>query len=249
MISAEQSHFNDRAENYETEIGPDYPQSLKWQLIKKYSNEGDKVVDIGGANGRHAVDLACANRDVTCIDLSLGMLNKMRSRERFSALADQQKPKPIVAQAQSVPLASNSVDLAYCYATLLLLPDQDKAISELVRIVRTGGHVIVDIARPWNFGWLYWHRHYKKLGFPGIFPLSNKTTQKLFANLGCCPVETIPTGFLTQLLYLPLIEKKTSLRRWIHNASDAPDLDGKVTAKVSIFANREYIVLRKDNSL
>lgn len=249
MISVEKSHFNERAESYETEIGEDYPQALKWQLIKKYSEQGDEVVDIGGANGRHAIDLAEENRDVICIDLSLGMLNKMRSRESFFALEDQRKPKPIVANAQSVPLASNSVDLAYCYATLLLMRDQDKAISELVRIVRPGGHVIVDIARPWNFGWLYWRRHYRKLGFPGIFPLSNKATRQLFSRLGCYPVETIATGFLTQLLYLPYVEQKTSLRHWIHSNGEGPDLDGKVTAKVPLLANREYIVLRKDNRL
>lgn len=249
MNSKEQTHFDERADGYETEIGQDYPQVLKWQLIEKYSNGNDKVVDIGGANGRHAVDVAHAGRDVTCIDLSFGMLNKMRQRRRFCALNKYSQPKPIVAKAQAIPLASNSVDLAYCYATLLLMRDQDKAISELVRIVRPGGHVIVDIARPWNFGWLYWRWHYRKLGFPGIFPLSNKATRKLFSRLGCYPVETIATGFLTQLLYLPYVEQKTSLRHWIHSNGAGPDLDGKVTAKVPLLANREYIVLRKDNRL
>lgn len=249
MISAEQSHFNNRAEDYETDIGADYPQTLKWQLIKKYTDENDMVVDVGGANGRHAVDLAQAGRKVTCIDLSLGMLNKMRRRKSFLALEDHLKPKPIVAKAQSLPLASNSVDLAYCYATLLLIPDQEKAVTELARIVRPGGHVIVDIARPWNLGWIYWRHHYKKLGFPGIFPLNIKTTQKLFSDLSCVAVETIATGVLTQLLYIPFLEKKTSLRHWIHNVHETPDLDGKITAKFPKLANREYIVLRKDNRL
>lgn len=249
MTSHEQIHFDGRAETYETEIGQEYPQALKWWLLRKYSSEGEQVVDVGGASGRHAIELACVNRDVTCIDLSFGMLKKMSVRDSFDALENFQKPKPIVAKAQSIPLASQSVDLAYCYATLLLMRDQDKAISELVRIVRPGGHVIVDIARPWNFGWLYWRRHYRKLGFPGIFPLSNKATGKLFSRLGCYPVETIATGFLTQLLYLPYVEQKTSLRHWIHSNGEGPDLDGKVTAKVPLLANREYIVLRKENRL
>ncbi|MBO6806243.1 MULTISPECIES: class I SAM-dependent methyltransferase [unclassified Thalassospira] len=249
MTSKEQMHFDLRASSYETDIGQDYPQALKWQLIEKYSQPGNTVVDVGGANGRHAVDLAGLRREVTCVDLSPSMLLQMRKRDEFRALPQKQRPRPVVSRAQQLPISSNSVDMSYCFATLLLMPDQEKAISELVRIVRPGGYVILDIARPWNLGWIYWRRHYKKHGFPGIYPLSFKRTNTLFRGLKCHLEEKVATGFLSQLLFLPRVESRTKLREFIHAAGQSPDLDGRITGKVPLLANREYIVLRKDNRL
>lgn len=245
MNTTEQQHFNERAAGYETEIGTEYPQALKWRLIEKYSGAGQTIVDIGGANGRHAVDLARHGRKVTCVDLSPGMLEQMRLRDEFLILPEEQRPTPVVSKAQCLPIASNSADMAYCFATLLLMPDQEEAISELVRIVKPGGFIILDIARPWNVSWFYWDRHYKKLGFPGIFPLSSARTKKLFLNLNCSMLEKIATGFLSQLLYLPFIENGTNLRSWIHKKGQSPDIDGKMTAIIPGFANRDYIVLQK----
>ncbi|WP_417835680.1 class I SAM-dependent methyltransferase [Thalassospira tepidiphila] len=249
MTSREQAHFNLRASSYETEIGQDYPQALKWSLIEKYSRLGNTVVDVGGANGRHAVDLAQLGCDVTCVDLSPSMLLQMCQREEFLAIPETKRPRPVVSKAQQLPIQSNSVDMSYCFATLLLMPDQEKAISELVRIVKPGGYIILDIARPWNLGWIYWRRYYKKLGFSGIFPLSFQRTNTLFKNMKCHLVEKVATGFLSQLLFLPLIESRTKLRGVIHAARQSPDLDGRITSKIPLLANREYIVLRKDSRL
>lgn len=249
MTSKEQEHFNLRASSYETDIGQDYPQILKWQLIKKYAQSGSTVVDVGGANGRHAVDLAGLGCEVTCVDLSPRMLMQMRLREEFLSIPESQRPKPIVSKAQELPISSNSADISYCFATLLLMPDQEKAISELVRIVKPGGFIILDISRPYNFGWVYWHQYYKKHGLPGIFPLTFRRSNTLFRELGCDIQEQIATGFLSQLLLLPLVERKTKLRGVIHAAGHAPDLDGRITEKVPFLANREYIVLQKGNRL
>ena len=249
MTSIEQTHFDLRASSYETEIGQEYPQTLKWHLIKKYSKLGDRVVDVGGANGRHAVDLAKLGCDVTCVDLSPNMLLQMCQRDEFWAIPESQRPRPIVSRAQRLPIASNSVDMSYCFATLLLMPDQEEAISELVRIVKPGGFVILDIARPWNLGWIYWRLYYKKQDFPGIFPMHFKRTTALFQDLRCHVQEKVATGFLSQLLFLPLIESRTKLRSFIHAKGHAPDLDGRITGKVPLLANREYIVLQKDDHL
>jgi ubiquinone/menaquinone biosynthesis C-methylase UbiE len=245
VTSTEQKHFNERAAGYETEIGEEYAQALKWQLIEKYSETGQTVIDVGGANGRHAVDLSCLGRKVICVDLSPGMLKQMCKRKEFLAITQEQRPIPVVSAAQSLPITNNSADMAYCFATLLLMPDQGNAIAELVRTVKPGGYIILDIARPWNIGWLYWRNHYKKIGFPGIFPLSAGNTRKLFRDLRCTVIESIATGFLSQLLYLPFVESRTRLRSLIHSTRQAPDLDGKISARIPTFANREYIVLQK----
>lgn len=246
MNTNEKRHFNSCAPNYETEIGEEYPQWLKWHLIEKHVPAGRRVADIGGANGRHAIDaarkLSC---EVICVDLSEGMLQQLKTRAGLSEDRNTKSPFPVVAKAQEIPISDSSVDAAWCYATLLLMPDQKTAISEIVRIVRPGGIIILDIGNIWNLGWVYWRRFYKKLGFPGIFPLSLRRSRKLASALGCEIIENTPTGLLSQLLYLPLVDKRTNLREKIHAHGRYPDLDGRWSSKVPFLANRYYLVLRK----
>lgn len=244
-----QKHFDSQAANYETEIGEEYPQWLKWHLIKKHVQAGSRVADIGGANGRHAIDaaqeLSC---EVVCIDLSEGMLRQLSKRANRTDFLQQVSAYPVLAKAQEIPLRDNCLDAAWCYATLLLMPDQKVAISEIVRIVKPGGTIILDIGNIWNLGWIYWRRFYRKRGFPGIFPLSLRDSRVLIQELGCEIVENIPTGFLSQLLYLPLLDKMTTLRQKIHEQGKYPDIDGHLSSKVPVFANRYYFVLKKKDA-
>lgn len=246
MNNHEKKHFDSCAAAYETDIGEEYPQWLKWNLIEQYVQPGSRVADIGGANGRHAIDavseLSC---QAVCVDLSEGMLQQLKTRSRNAGAVGKTMPYPIVAKAQSIPLSDCCVDAAWCYATLLLMPDQKKAISEIVRIVKPGGIVILDIGNVWNVGWLYWRRFYKKIGFPGIFPMSLRRIRALANDLNCEIVENIPTGILTQLLYLPLVDKATGLRETIHKKGDHPDIDGRWSALFPLLANRYYLVLNK----
>ncbi|WP_102783205.1 class I SAM-dependent methyltransferase [Thalassospira sp. GB04J01] len=246
MNKVEQQHFDACASVYETEIGEEYPQWLKWHLIEKYAKHGDRVVDIGGANGRHALDaalkVAC---ETICVDISEGMLKQLKQRPDYLLAEVESRPTPVVASALELPIHDETVDLAWSYATLLLIPDQQTAISEMVRIVKPGGIVILDIGNVWNLGWLYWRRFYLKRGFPGIFPMSRRQIGKLVHALGCQTLEDIPTGILSQILLLPYIDKVTRLRDRIHKKGAYPDLDGRCSKLLPIFANRYYLVLRK----
>ncbi|MCC4241951.1 class I SAM-dependent methyltransferase [Thalassospira povalilytica] len=246
MSSYDQKHFDSCAESYETEIGEEYPQWLKWNLLEKHIRKGARVADIGGANGRHARDvagkLAC---DVVCVDLSEGMLRQLKARSMETGKTNGQVPAPVVARAQAIPLADGSMDAAWCYATLLLMPDQEVAISEIARIVKPGGTIILDIGNRWNLGWIYWQRFYKKRGFPGIFPLSRSAIRDLAVKLDCEIIENVPTGILSQLMYIPFVDKHTPLRRLIHKQGQYPDIDGRCSAMLPVFANRFYVVLKK----
>jgi SAM-dependent methyltransferase len=173
------------------------------------------------------------------------MLQQLKKRASLIDSTKDKTPYPVVAKAQEIPIQTNSVDVAWCYATLLLMPDQKIAISEIVRIVKGGGIIILDIGNVWNLGWIYWKRFYKKLGFPGIFPLSLRKIRKLAGDLGCDIVENVPTGLFSQLLYLPLVDKRTNLRRQIHALGKYPDLDARWSARFPVFANRYYVVLKK----
>lgn len=243
-----QRHFDSRAANYETEIGEEYPQWLKWHLIEKYTPHGGCAVDVGGGNGRHAIDVALKFECYTfCIDLSEGMLVAMNDRANAAALSKSamQRLHAICASAPLLPIKDASADIAWSYATLLLLPDQEAAIAELMRVVKPGGFVILDIGNVWNFGWLYWRRYYRKRGFPGIFPMSRRRVQALIDNLGGDVVEDIPTGVLSSFLLLPFFDRYPVFRRLIHKNGRYPDLDGRVSKWMPLFSTRHYFVVHK----
>jgi ubiquinone/menaquinone biosynthesis C-methylase UbiE len=243
-----QRHFDSRADNYETEVGEEYPQWLKWHLIEKYTPHGGYAIDVGGGNGRHAIDTALKFEcDTFCIDLSEGMLVAMNNRANAIALPRQaiHRLHAICASAASLPVKDSSADIAWSYATLLLLPDQNTAIAELMRVVKPGGIVILDIGNVWNFGWLYWRRYYRKRGLPGIFPISRTRAASLIDNLGGDIIEDIPTGVLSPFLLLPLFDKYPIFRRFIHQNGRYPDLDGIVSKWMPLFATRHYFVVKK----
>ncbi|WP_430472573.1 class I SAM-dependent methyltransferase [Thalassospira lucentensis] len=239
------AHFDARAARYETEIGEDYPQWLKWHLLQKYSQSGSLVADIGGASGRHAVNLAESGRKVYSLDLSEGMLRQMQKLPAWKKLPASNRPHAVVCRGQDLPISDSSFDLCCCFATLLLMSDQTQAIRELVRIARPGGYVILDVGMRFNIGWLYWRRFYRKQGFSGIYPLSMQQVTNLASTMNCDIVENVATGMLSQMLYIPFLEQHTPLRKWIHKEGDHPDLDGRCTRLFPMFANRRYIVLKR----
>ena len=101
-----------------------------------------RVLDIGGGMGRIAVPLA-ATYDVVLCDVSDAMLDLARA-------AAAKAPTPtrlhaaLVDASQPLPYADESFDLIVCLDLLVHLPDPQAAVCELFRVLKPGGHVIID---------------------------------------------------------------------------------------------------------
>lgn len=53
--------------------------------------------------------------------------------------------RSIVLDAENLPLVDESFELVYCLQSSWLFPDLNKAISEMVRVTRRGGIIIIDV--------------------------------------------------------------------------------------------------------
>jgi SAM-dependent methyltransferase len=95
------------------------------------------VLDVGCGNGRYLAELqARGHRGRVCgADLSAGMLRTARSAAGDDPL--------LVGDAQSLPFASASFDVALVMHMLYHVPDRARALREIRRIVRPGGVALV----------------------------------------------------------------------------------------------------------
>lgn len=98
------------------------------------------AADIGGGYGRLAVVLTEYADRVTLVDPSTQQLDL--SREIFPGVAFERQ----LAEAAKLPFDDGSVDLAIMVRVLHHLPNPDNELAELARILRPGGHAVVEAA-------------------------------------------------------------------------------------------------------
>jgi SAM-dependent methyltransferase len=100
------------------------PKNLRW-------------LDVGCGNGAFTEELItrCAPAAVTAIDPSDEQLAYARARPGVR-IADFH-----IGDAENLPFSDNSFDIAVMALVISFLPDPDKAVAEMARVVRPGGSV------------------------------------------------------------------------------------------------------------
>ena len=111
---------------------------------------GMNIIDVCCGTGQLSLEIATKvgnNGHVTGLDFSQNMLEK--ARENISDSTYQSTIELIQGDAMNLPFGDNSFDGATVGWGLRNLPDLNKGISELVRVVKPGGMVVsLDMAKP-----------------------------------------------------------------------------------------------------
>ncbi|MCX6725928.1 MAG: class I SAM-dependent methyltransferase [Candidatus Shapirobacteria bacterium] len=161
-------------------------------VLKKFK-PGD-ALDIACGTGRYSEFLNSLGHKVIGIDLSPDML--------FQARKNQSKQINFLqGDLVKIPLNDKSVDLVICALALTHLPNIDEALSELFRVVRLKGHIVISDIHPWlvalggqadfsdksgNYGYvpnyIHWYSSYfksfKRLGLKVVQCLEPTVEQK-----------------------------------------------------------------------
>ncbi len=98
------------------------------------------ALDAACGTGRHSAYLRALGHEVTGIDASAAMLGAARAKVPGARL--------LSGDLAAIPLAGGAVDLAVCALALTHLDDPAPALSELARVVRPGGSVILSDIHP-----------------------------------------------------------------------------------------------------
>jgi len=112
---------------------------------------GDRVLDMGCGGGRHAFALYRRGADVVALDLDEAELKDVAGM--FAAMQDAGEA-PVGATAHAVrgsayalPFADAAFDRVVAAEVLEHLPQDERAMAELVRVLRPGGLLAVTVPR------------------------------------------------------------------------------------------------------
>jgi ubiquinone/menaquinone biosynthesis C-methylase UbiE len=171
---------------------------------------GKRVLEVGFGAGTDFIQWLRAGAVATGVDLTEEALANVSHRIKVYDLPAPESLK--VADAEHLPFASNTFDLGYSWGVLHHTPNTEKAVAELVRVVRPGGEVKIMLynrhslcvyrdwvknallkGRPWkSLRWVLWH-HMESVGTKGYTP---REIRRMLAPLGLTDVrvETYMTG-------------------------------------------------------
>jgi ubiquinone/menaquinone biosynthesis C-methylase UbiE len=109
----------------------------------------DRVLDVGCGTGAVTLDIAEGTRGhVVGIDVDEGKLEEARRLREVLPNVEFQ-----VADAQDLPFPDGSFDLVTLNIVLVYVRDKERALAEMVRVLRPGGHVLATLELDYA-GWL-----------------------------------------------------------------------------------------------
>lgn len=104
------------------------------ELVRRVG-EGKRVLEVGCGTGLVLQRIAGFAKEAKGIDLSPGMLEHARERGLDVREAD----------CTQLPFPDASFDVACSFKVLAHVPDFTAAVREMVRVVRPGGHIVIDV--------------------------------------------------------------------------------------------------------
>ena len=137
-----QAYYDRFAAGYEAERHHGYHRlidELELELVRRYGT-GLDVFEAGCGTGLLLREAATFARSAIGLDLSRGMLGPARERGL----------QVVQGSLTDVPLPSASFDLVYSMKVLAHVPPIERAVAELARLVRPGGHLLLEFYNPWS---------------------------------------------------------------------------------------------------
>jgi ubiquinone/menaquinone biosynthesis C-methylase UbiE len=102
---------------------------------------GMRFLDVAAGSGALSIPAARLGAQVLATDQSPVMLDLLRARARQEGLTIETR----VMDGHALDLDDNSFDMAGSQFGVMLFPDMPKGISEMVRVVKPGGRVLMNV--------------------------------------------------------------------------------------------------------
>jgi ubiquinone/menaquinone biosynthesis C-methylase UbiE len=139
------AHWNRRAANFDEDFGHSIrtpAERAAWDRILDLilpAAGALEALDIGCGTGFLSLELAARGRRVTGVDFAPSMIAQARKKAAESQAAIRYEE----ADAEQLPFAAASFDIAVSRHLLWTLPYPDRAMDEWIRVLRPGGRLIV----------------------------------------------------------------------------------------------------------
>jgi SAM-dependent methyltransferase len=131
------------------EDGRNTRASLEVQLhyLRRFIRAGDRVLDAGAGPGRFTLELARIGADIVVVDLSNRQLELNRERLAAEGLDDRVRERVLADVTDLSRFEDGGFDAVVCYGGPISYAVDRAAdvVSELVRVTRPRGHVLVSV--------------------------------------------------------------------------------------------------------
>jgi SAM-dependent methyltransferase len=159
-------YYDDFSSWYEKERKHGYHamlDRLELEVIRPFA-EGRDVLEVGAGTGLIMEGLGDAPKSKVGLDISSGMLRKARERG-FNV---------VQGSATDLPFENERFDLAYSFKVLAHIPDIEKVLSEMSRVLRPGGVMVAEFYNAHSIRNLA-----KRIGGPGNIS-ENRTEAEVY---------------------------------------------------------------------
>jgi ubiquinone/menaquinone biosynthesis C-methylase UbiE len=115
--------------------------------LEKFIRPGDRVLDVGAGPGRFTLELARLGAEIVVADVSAGQL-ELNERRLLEAGLEERVHERVVADVTDLTdFADGRFDATVCYGgpVSYAVDRADRAVSELVRVTRVQGHVLLSV--------------------------------------------------------------------------------------------------------
>lgn len=112
---------------------------LESEFVRRFG-AGRDILEVGCGTGLVLERLREFARTARGVDLSPGMLEKARARGL----------DVLEGSATALPFEDGSFDVACSFKVLAHVPDIEKALAEMSRVVRPGGYVLAEFYNPYS---------------------------------------------------------------------------------------------------
>lgn len=118
--------------------------ALEKDLLAKFMGDvsGDRALDLGTGTGHFALFLAGRGARTVGVDVSRPMLRVAATKRNM--------PPLVQADAGALPFDDDSFGLVFSVTALEFVPDPVLALSEMVRVCRPGGRLVIGVLNAWS---------------------------------------------------------------------------------------------------
>ena len=157
------------AEGYDRYVAPQEVDLANEGLRLAVLGRGERFLDVAAGTGGLSLPAARLGAQVLATDWSPAMIERFHARVREEGLPDAEGR---VMDCHALDLPDDSFDVAGSQFGVMLVPDQPRALREMVRVTKPGGRVLmIAYSHPAELEFLQWFVAAMKAAvpeFPGI---------------------------------------------------------------------------------
>lgn len=119
------------------------PYSMIWgedALRRINIQPGVRFLDVAAGSGAVSIPAARLGAEVVAVDISPEMIERLKARAREEGIPNLDAR---VMDGQALRFSDNTFDLSASLNGVSLFPDMSKGLSEIVRVTRPGGQVVI----------------------------------------------------------------------------------------------------------